>query len=64
MFLFLFFFCLKVMLKRINLETTGHFKDQSIDIGSYYKQIFKICKFSIVSNIYYLIKNNLITFYT
>jgi len=52
------------MLKRINLETTGHFKDQSIDIGSYYKQIFKIIQFSIVSNIYYLIKNNLITFYT
>jgi len=36
------------MLERINLESTEHFKDQSIDVGSYYKQIFKIMQFSIV----------------
>lgn len=37
--MFLFFFCLKVTCKRINLEDT---KPESIGIGTYYKKIYLI----------------------
>jgi len=54
-------FYLKVIHKIIQLESTGLFKDLSFDIGTNYKQFHQIMQFNTVSNIYYLIKNNLIT---